>query len=689
LERPDTILIRGPSRGNGGDLGSPENGRGRRMGPRTFKARQALGLLASALVLIALLLPTTPAGEPLTAPSAHGPFPVGHYNTTVPQAGPGGADAPATVFYPSTTGGDSAAADTSRAPWGTIAFAPGYGASRIDYWPLLWRLAEDGFVALGVDYNLSTWPPEFPDTADMAFRVGYSLNFLMSENASAASILYGMIDGSRLVSSGHSMGGGVSVLAAAQHARFDAVLPLSPYILPPLFWPPNEPGQAVPSVFLPMQIIVGSADPTAVPALNADVLYNNGNCPKSEFTILGADHTFSDPGHQQLVGKYGSLWLHYYLERDASVFDALFGSGAQADQTAGLITYVYCLDTASIEVTPPVATVLLGSSQLFTATVRDRVGTAWPAVVIWSLTGALGSIDASGLFAATASGVGSVTAERDGVTGSALVTTGPALRPIIGRAFLSGGDLSNLTLEWWKTAADGAPGGPVSYRVLESRGDPAGPYTEIASIPAGGLGEYAFTCGACGHLPGDTEPLFFRVRSVDVANGTRDSNLAARYGRAIPSGRSLLSVPLLQADSSAARVLQTIGSDFVSARAYDAAAVADPWKSRYPGRGDLQILPFGSALWIDLTSPGQYTLAGLVIDLPSLTLRAGWNLVAYASLLPESAAASLAGIPLLRIETFAAMADPYRLRVVPASEILGWGEAYWVYVTTTATWVQG
>ena len=686
LERPTTILMRGPSRGNGGDPRSPDHGRGSTMGRGMVTTRRrSLGLLAATAVLVMLLLPTTPAGEHGVTPASHGPFPVGFYNTTVPQAGPGGADAPATVFYPSTTGGTGAPADTSRAPWGTIAFAPGYGASRIDYWPLLWRLAEDGFVALGVDYD----PSIFPDTADMASRVGYSLDYLERENASAASILNGMIDGSRLVSSGHSMGGGVSVLAAAQHARFDAVLPLSPYILAPLFWAPNLPGEAVKSVFLPMQIIVGSADTTAVPALNADVLYNNGNCPKSEFTITGADHTFSDPAHQPLVGKYGSLWLHYYIEGDASVFDALFGSGAQADQAAGLITYRYCLDTATIEVSPPVATVLLGTSQPFTATVRDRVGTAWAAGVTWGLTAPLGSIDASGLFAATATGVGNVTAERDGVTGRALVTTGPAMRPVIGHASLSGGGYSDVTLEWWKAAADGAPTGPVLYRLLQARGDPAGPYTMISSVPASGLAIYSYTCLGCGHIPGDTDPLFFRVQSVDVTNGTLDSNLAARYARALPAGRSLLTAPLVQADPSPARVLQTVWPDLTAVRAYDASDGADPWASRYPSRGDLLTLPFGGAFWVDLVSPGQYTVAGLVVDAPSIPLRAGWNLVAYAALTPEPLAASVAGLPVARIEAFAAVPDPYRLREVPPGETLVWGEAYWVLARATAFWVQG
>ena len=639
---------------------------------------------AAAALFLALLLP--PPAHSITsdrAPSSHGPFPVGYYNTTVPNAGPGGAPAPATAFYPSLSGGENTPSDASLAPYGTVVFAPGYGASRIAYWPMLSTVAALGYVAFGVDYD----PSAVPNTADMATRVGYALDYLEAENASAASLLYTMVDGGRLVSSGHSMGGGLSVLAAAQHPRFDFVLPLSPYILPPLYWPPNLPGDAVGSVTVPMQIIVGSADGTAIPALNADVLYANGNCPKSEFTITGADHVFSNLAHQVLLGTYVDAWLHYYLERDAAVFDTLFGSGAQADVAAGLITYDYCLDTASVTVSPPSAAVLVGASQPFTAAVRDRIGTIWPAAVTWSTAGGIGSVDPAGVFTATAAGVGSVTAERDGISDSALVTTGPEVRPVIRRAFLSGGDRSNLTLEWWKSAADGGPAGPVTYRVLEAVGSPSGPYAQLVATPADGSATYTFTCLGCGHVPGDTAPLFFQVEAVDAGGNATASNLAARYARLAVAGTNLLSIPLEQADGATVTVLQTLLPAVRTARTFVAGDAADPWKAAYAGRsGDLATLSVGQAFWVDLDAPGQFTLAGLVPEGPAIALRPGWNLVSYLSLAPETRAGSLAGLPVTTVEAFASTGDPYALRAVPPSELLLWGEGYWLQCTASATW---
>jgi predicted alpha/beta-hydrolase family hydrolase len=639
-----------------------------------------------AVLLIATLAVTAvPGDRPPSRPTDHGPFPIGYFNTTVPNAGPFGADAPATVFYPATTTGYNTTPDTSLAPYGTVAFAPGYQATRMDYWPVLTLLAAEGFVVIGVDYD----PSFLPNPVDMSTRVGYTLDYLESENVTTNATLNGMVDGARLVSSGHSMGGGVSVMAAAEHARFDFVIPLSPYIIAPLFFPPNDPGTIVSTVTVPMQIVVGSADGTALPALNADVLYANGNCPKSEFTITGADHTFSDPGHRALVLQYVTSWLHYYLEGDPTHFDALFGSGAQADVTAGLITYDYCLDVASIDVTPATATVLLGNTQPFTATVRDSLGTAWGALVTWSTAGGIGTVNGTGVFTATAAGVGTVTASSGGLNATAQVTTGPALAPTIFRAALSGGDLSNVTLEWWKGADDGGPGGPLTYVVQESIGDPIGPFTVLDSVPASGSPSYAYTCVGCGHVPGNLTTRFYRIEAIG-GNVTQYSGLAARYAQAVGFGPNLLTVPLVQDDPAGATVLQTLAGTVTTVRTYRAADGADPWKAHYAGRpGDLDAIPVSTGFWVDLTGPGQYTVAGLVAANTTIALEPGWNLVGYVSLVDETVAASLAGLPILDMETFAAPAPPYRLRALSTTETLTLGDALWIRVATGGPWIQG
>jgi len=258
-------------------------------------------------------------------------------------------------------------------------------------------------------------------------------------------------------------------------------------------------------------------------------------------------------------------------------------------------------------------------------------------------------------------------------------------------AELSGAGLEDLNLTWRGSWDESRPNGTNAYRILRAP-SLSGPYSEIASVPADGSLNYTFTCLSCGHVPGDTNLTFYRVQAVSATNRTADSNVAARYARPVQPGMNLLSIPLEQTDYAVQAVLRTFAHGTV--RTYDAADAVDPWKAFYPARsGDLAQTTFGGALWVDVTAPGQYTVAGLVRANPSFALSPGWNLVAYASFLPEAAGASLAGVPgVSRVEAFdpSPGATPYRLRAVPMAELLVPGEAYWVYVTGAGgVWVQG
>lgn len=102
-------------------------------------------------------------------------------------------------------------------------------------------------------------------------------------------------------------------------------------------------------------------------------------------------------------------------------------------------------------ITPANTTIALGQTQQFTANTLDQFGqpmTTQPAVT-WSVS-AGASISTSGLFAAAASGVYTVTAESDGRDASTLITVGYPVGPgtgILRETFtgISGTAVSNLT----------------------------------------------------------------------------------------------------------------------------------------------------------------------------------------------------------------------------------------------------
>ena len=82
---------------------------------------------------------------------------------------------------------------------------------------------------------------------------------------------------------------------------------------------------------------------------------------------------------------------------------------------------------ASITVSPAVASVVVGSTQTFTATPKDRFGNPIIVVVMWSSSNtSVGTINAStGGFTAIAEGTSTITVTSGNVSGTATLTTTP------------------------------------------------------------------------------------------------------------------------------------------------------------------------------------------------------------------------------------------------------------------------
>ena len=267
----------------------------------------------------------------------------------------------------------------------------------------------------------------------------------------------------------------------------------------------------------------------------------------------------------------------------------------------------------------------------------------------------------------------------------------PAPPPTVRAAVLAGAGLADVALSWDLSADDGAGENDVAgYEVWSGTAyDATGAsYTLLASVPAGTT---SYVHAGAGY--GDSVTHFYQVRAVEAGTGrTAASDVqAAKRAGVLPAGWALFSIPLLQAGPAIAVVLQTVSFDVV--RTYRASDPADPWKVYRMGQpGDLTAVEWGDGLWVRLVAPGDLAVAGLVVPSPAFLLRPGWNLVAYASPIPRTLAASLAGVPgVVRVETYDPMSsDPYRLRVADPVEMLIPGGAYWILVEGSGgVWVQG
>jgi len=239
------------------------------------------------------------------------------------------------------------------------------------------------------------------------------------------------------------------------------------------------------------------------------------------------------------------------------------------------------------------------------------------------------------------------------------------------RARLEGND---VVLVW-----DPSPSADVAYYAVYRAGTPASfdfTYRHARAYNA----EWRDSAAAV-----DGQDHYYVVRAVDrMGHEENNTALAAKLTFPVVPGPNLLGVPLELANHSIASALQTVS--YTAVRRHD--AVSGDWLAYIAGKpsNDLALLPPGSGFWVNATAPGEFVIAGRMLPAVSLSLKAGWNLVTYASPSPRTLAAALAGVPYDRVEAFDATEGTYRLRAVSEAEVLAPGQALWVRTASDATW---
>ena len=180
-------------------------------------------------------------------------------------------------------------------------------------------------------------------------------------------------------------------------------------------------------------LLVFSSAPTGALAiinvLPSNVTILNGS--RITYTVTGQDAAYNPVP----VASESITWS---VSGSAATID---GSGRLTATASGTATVTATVGSVSgstnvsvvsalsaLEIRPNPAIVEPGATQTFTVTGRDASGGEVfvdPALVNWSVAGAIGTIDANGVFrAATTSGAGSVTATVGGATASARVDVG-------------------------------------------------------------------------------------------------------------------------------------------------------------------------------------------------------------------------------------------------------------------------
>ncbi len=241
----------------------------------------------------------------------------------------------ALLFYPATAAGESTPFDASGGPYPAISFGHGFLQSPNQYRSTLEHLATWGYIGIATE----SFQNLFPNHAEYAVDLRLCLTWLEQRNEDERSFLFGAVDTDRFGLSGHSMGGGASLLAAADDSRIKAVANLAAANTNP------SAVNAAANLTIPVSLIAGSQD-TITPVENhGQLMYDNTPVPRQLPVIAGGFHCgftdnsfpFCDSGSISRAAQLAitrrllTSFFNLHLKGDQSQWTNVWGPGVEND----------------------------------------------------------------------------------------------------------------------------------------------------------------------------------------------------------------------------------------------------------------------------------------------------------------------------------------------------------------------
>ncbi|MBK9128237.1 MAG: dienelactone hydrolase family protein [Phycisphaerales bacterium] len=234
--------------------------------------------IATAMATLAALLAGN-VGATAQDLSQPGPFAGGWRTVTVTR--PNSTTFNARLHYPATgAGGQNAAFDPTGGPYPAISFGHGFLQPVTQYQSTCQHLATHGYFVIASESEGGL----FPSHANFAADLRHCLTWLEQQNANPASLYFQAIETQAFGLSGHSMGGGASILAAAADPRVRVVANLAAAETNP------SAIAAMANVSVPVVLISGTQDSITPISTNTQPMYSAGAAPKQLPAILGGFH---------------------------------------------------------------------------------------------------------------------------------------------------------------------------------------------------------------------------------------------------------------------------------------------------------------------------------------------------------------------------------------------------------------
>ncbi len=259
--------------------------------------------------------------------SQPGPFLAAWVDVTVTR--PDNSTFTAALYYPASTGGQGGTYDPSGGPYPSVSFGHGFLQSVEQYQSTLQHLATHGYFVIASRSQGGL----FPSHAAFAADLRHCLTWLEQADANPASWLYQQVDTQRFALSGHSMGGGCSLLAAAADTRVRVVVNMAAAETNP------SAVSAMPGIAVPIRLISGSQDSVTPLSQHGQLMYNAAAAPKQLPIIQGGYHcgfvdqnffgcdsgSMSRAVQLSITRRLITEFLNLYLRPDESAWRAVWG----------------------------------------------------------------------------------------------------------------------------------------------------------------------------------------------------------------------------------------------------------------------------------------------------------------------------------------------------------------------------
>jgi predicted dienelactone hydrolase len=194
-----------------------------------------------------------------------------------------------TITYPT---------DTSQGTFGAFVFTPGFTASASNYPWVGPRVASQGFVVFTI--NTSS---RFINPSQRATEMQTALNYLVNTSSVRT-----RIDRTRLAFSGHSMGGGGTLIATQANTSIQAAVPLMPW---------NSSTTNFSGIRSPTMIIGAQNDQTAPVNQHAIPFYNSipAASEKAYLELAGQGHNVATQ-QNTTQARFLITWMKRYVDND-------------------------------------------------------------------------------------------------------------------------------------------------------------------------------------------------------------------------------------------------------------------------------------------------------------------------------------------------------------------------------------